>query len=207
MNILLLGNQGSGKGTQAKLLVARNGFTHFEMGKVLRDAAENDEELNDLVNNKGAWVPDEVSSKIAVKHLEETIPNADNILFDGFPRSEIQLGFLENWLKTKNKKLDKVIFLTLSEEESIRRLSARRTHIKTGEIYNMITKPPVGIPDEELFQRKDDEPEAIKERLTWSNDLMKPLLNIFGDREILIEMNGEQSIEEIYEEIVRKLGL
>lgn len=114
MNIVLLGPQGSGKGTQAELLVRDRGFVRFETGKYFRES--NDPEILDLIN-QGKLVPDEITNRILLKFISDN--PGDNLLFDGSPRTISQYDAIR-------EVLDKVIVLRISEMESVHRLSARR---------------------------------------------------------------------------------
>ena len=144
MNILLIGPQGSGKGTQARLLCDKFNFSYFEAGAFLRNIAEKDEELRIYLAG-GNLVPGEEMSSYVTTYLDDN-GLYDNILFDGFPRTLDQYEAFKKWAGVKNVKLDLVILLTISEAETVRRLSARRQDPTTGKIYNLITdKPPVEI--------------------------------------------------------------
>jgi adenylate kinase len=209
MNIAILGPQGSGKGTQAKLLAQKYDLFYFDMGKFLREESRTEPLINEYVNKEGKFLPEEISSPLAIKFLDEKAPERDGIIFDGFPRSTLQLtSYLDKWLSEKNKKINYAVLINISEEETIRRLSNRRVCNKCGEIYNLLTKPaPNGRCKcgGDLVQREDDKPEAIKQRLEWSNKLGKPLIEVFKKRGILTEINGERPISVIFKDIVRFL--
>ncbi|QQS38951.1 nucleoside monophosphate kinase [Candidatus Woesebacteria bacterium] len=205
MNILILGPQGSGKGTQARRVASAFEMFYFDMGKYLRKLAEEDPEIDKIVNERGAFLPENISIPLALNYLSQKAKNRDGIFFDGFPRTIGQLNALDVWLAEKNKKLDKVIFLKVSEDESIRRLSARRICKSCGRIYNLVTNPPLEnncACGGELDQREDDTPEAIRERLAWSNTLNKEILDEFKKRQILSEVDGERPIKQITIEIM-----
>jgi adenylate kinase len=214
MNILLLGPQGSGKGTQAELLEKKYGMQYFEAGKILRSIAKSDNPQGKVVREsleKGQLVPDEFTRLIAWDFINKH--NKDRgFIFDGYPRSLLQYEHLEDMLMKFGKKIDRVVFIEISEAESVKRLSARRTCDKCGEIYNLITNPsPAG--DNKcpcggnLVHRADDQPEAIKTRLQIYREKTLPILEKAKQEGILLEVNGERSIETIHEEIATKLGL
>ena len=140
MNILLLGPQGSGKGTQARLLCEKFHFYYFESGGFLREASKTNEHLSQMLT-AGQFVPDAEMSSYVTSYLDEK-GIYDNILFDGFPRSVIQYDSLKDWLTVKKVKVDVVFLLKIDEEETVRRLSARRMDPATGKIYNLVTDPP-----------------------------------------------------------------
>ena len=212
MNLILLGPQGSGKGTQAELLVQKYGLNYVEMGKILRSIAESDNQYAKIVKemiDKGELVPDEYVRLIAWDHINKQ-DKEKGWLFDGYPRSLEQYEYLEDMLRKFGKKIDWVVYLFISPEESIRRLSARRTCEKCGEIFNLVTNPPKNpeICDKcggKLTQREDDQPGAIKRRLELFNERTKPILEKARQENILMEVNGERPIEQIHEEIVSRL--
>lgn len=212
MNLIISGPQGSGKGTQAELLVKNYGFNYIEMGSILRSVANSDNKYAGVVKEtmkKGQRVPDEYTRLIAWDHISKA-DKSHGFLFDGYPRSLAQYEHLEDMLKTFGQKIDRLIYVWISEEEVIKRLSARRTCQKCGEIYNLLTKPPKDpeVCDKcggKLMHREDDKPEAIKNRLAWGYALeVKERARQEG---ILLEVNGERPIETIYEEIVKGLGI
>jgi len=213
MNLILLGPQGSGKGTQAELLVQKYGLNYVEMGKILRSIAESDNQYAKIVKemiDKGELVPDEYVRLIAWDHINKQ-DKEKGWLFDGYPRSLEQYEYLEDMLRKFGKKIDWVVYLFISPEESIRRLSARRTCEKCGEIFNLVTNPPKNpeICDKcggRLGQREDDQPGAIKRRLELFNERTKPILEKARQENILMEVNGERPIDIINDEIVQKLG-
>lgn len=212
MNLVILGPQGSGKGTQAELLTKRFGFNYVEMGNILRSIANSDNPHAEQVSEsmkKGEKVPDEFVRLIAWDHISKMDKNK-GFLFDGYPRSVSQYEHIEDMLRKFGQKLDKVIYVRISEDEVIKRLSARRICKKCGNIYNIITKPsPKGEFECEcggrLYQREDDQPEAIKQRLQWgwTTEVKEKAKN----EGILIEINGEGPIDVIQKDIVSKLGL
>ncbi len=175
MNILLIGPQGSGKGTQARILTEKFGFYYFESGAYLRRIAEGRPDLKKSLA-LGKMVPDtEMTSYLAAFLDSKNL--YDGIIFDGFPRTVEQYHFFKNWLSQKGVKIDLVIDLTINEDESIKRLSARREDPATGKIWNLITDPPPSDLDKsKLIQRDDDKPESIKRRLSLYHKRTEPLI-------------------------------
>ena len=204
MNIIITGPQASGKGTQAKLLAKEFNLFHMENGKVLRKMAEKDEGIRDMVN-EGILVPDQEMLGIMEEHIGENHGKIDNIVFDGYPRTVSQYGVLKGWLKSKGTQVDYAVVLEIGREESIKRLSARRIYKSTGEVFNLITKPPVGIPEDELVQREDDKPDAINKRLAVYEEKTRPLVDYYKRDGVLIRIDGERSIEEISKDIIIKI--
>ena len=202
MNILLIGPQGSGKGTQARLLVEKLGFFYFESGGFLREIAEKNEKVREMLS-VGTFVPDKEMVSYVTAYLDEK-GVYDNILFDGFPRSVVQYDFLKSWLDDKQVAIDLALILVISEEETIRRLSSRRQDPITGKIYNLITDPPPSnINANVLIQRDDDKPEAIKKRLGWYKEQVIPLISKLKKEIKVVEVNGERPIEEIQADLIK----
>ncbi len=214
MNIILLGPQGSGKGTQAEELVKKFGLHYFEAGKILRSISESDnkyaEEVKKAING-GRLVPDEYMRLIAwdfINKHEGERENNKGFLFDGYPRSTNQYEHLKDMLMRFGQGLNMVVNIEISEAESIKRLSARRTCQKCGEIYNLITNPP---PEGrckcggEMIQRDDDRPEAIKRRLAIYREQTHPVFEKARDEGIGIEIDGERPINTISEDLVSRI--
>lgn len=201
MNIVLFGPQGSGKGTQARLLCEKFGFFYFESGAYLRKIAEKYPEVGKIMNS-GKLVPDKEMTSYLTAYLDQE-SLYDNILFDGFPRTLDQYNFLKNWLNQKQVKIDLGLVLEISEAETIRRLEARRLDPATGKIYNLITdKPPADVDISKLIQREDDKPEAIKKRLELYRNNTKRLIEEIKKETKTVSVNGERSIDEIQKELV-----
>ncbi len=205
MNILILGPQGSGKGTQAQLLSGKMGYYYVESGRILREAAKSSPVVDEIINQKGQLLPDEETFSLIKGKLESEAQDLNKVVFDGFPRSFKQYSLLKDWLHSKGTKLDLAILLEIGESETIKRLSARRTCEKCGKVYNLITSPP---PKEgclcggKLSQRVDDTPEAIKTRLAAFREVTTPLIEQLGREGILIKLNGERPIQTIFRDIL-----
>lgn len=201
MIILIMGPQGSGKGTQAKKLAEEFNLFYLDAGAILRKIAKTDPRINEIVNKRGELLPDQEIFEVITDYLDKK-GVYDNIILDGYPRSIIQYDLISGWLKKHGSSITEAIFLRVSEQISVKRLSARRQDPKTGRIYNLITKKPgPEVNSESLVQREDDEPEAIRERLMHYHKSTEPLVNKLKDDGILVEVDGEDEIEQIYAEI------
>lgn len=206
MNIALLGPQGSGKGTQGELLSEKTGMYYFDAGAHLREIAKTRPDIDQMVNKRGVLVPDELMYKIVRDYLIEK-NKFDEIIFDGYPRSLTQWNLLTNLLSLHAHSIEKVFYLHIPEEESVKRLSARRMNPVNGEIYNLITNPPPpGVDVNTLLHREDDKPEAIKERLEAFRVSTEPLINKLKEEGKLVEINGVLPIEEIQKIIFSEIS-
>ncbi len=214
MNLLILGPQGSGKGTQAQLLADEFGFYHLEMGNILRSISKSNNKYAEIVAgtiNGGNLVPDEYVRLIAWDHINQYHGQVKGFIFEGYPRSLAQYEHVEDMLRKFGGRINKVILVEISEEESIKRLSSRLTCQKCGQVYNTITVPPPADGKcecgGELVQREDDKPEAIKRRLRIYRTQTAQIIERAREEGLLIEVNGEQPIEAIHKEIIKDLEL
>ena len=175
MNILVVGPQASGKGTQSKLLSERLGFAYFETGDILRQKAKEKtplgEKIDRTINQKGELVSDEIILQILKSWLSRANLKK-GVIFDGFPRNKDQYWLLEKLLQSFKAKLDMAILLKISRETSVKRLLSRRVCSQCDREYNLMTRPPKskGLCDEcgaGLVRRKDDSRELIEKRYSW----------------------------------------
>lgn len=202
MIILLLGKPGSGKGTQAKLLVDKFGLYYFATGDFSRNLAKNDPRVAEIVSS-GKLIPEDEMTDHVIKFLEEKQSFLKNILFEGFPRYVTQYQKLEEWLGGKGFKFDFVFLIDVSDEEVVRRLSARRIDKNTGKIYNLITEPPgADVDPKNLEQRSDDSEETIKKRLEVFNENTLPTIEYAQKVGKLVKIDGGRSIDEIQKDLV-----
>lgn len=202
MNILLIGPQGSGKGTQARILIEKFNFFYFESGAYLRRMAETHPDLKKTMD-EGKLVPDKEFTSYLTAYLDDQ-SLYDNIIFDGFPRTVAQYDFFKKWLKDKDVSLDLTIVLSISKEATIKRLTARRLDPATGKIYNLITEPPPdGVDARTLIQRDDDKPEAIEKRLELYRQQTEPLIARLRQESEVIEVDGERPVDIIAGDLVK----
>jgi adenylate kinase len=207
MNIILLGSPGSGKGTQAELLAKKLGLYYFQTGKFSRELAKRDPRIREIIDS-GKLIPEKEMTTHVSKYLEKEVPDAKDILFEGYPRFITQYEYLKRWVKSKGRKIDVVISLDISEEEAVRRLSARRICEKCGEVYNLITNPPPKTGCKcsgKLIQRKDDSPESIKVRFQYYKENTKELIEYIEEEGNLIRINGERPIDVIFKDILGRI--
>lgn len=214
MNLIVIGPQGSGKGEQAALLAQELNLVHVNTGDIFREIAKEDSQrgriVNELISIKGKLLPDEFAFKVLKEVLEEK-PSRKGFVFDGYPRSFAQLKKFEPYLRQKGEKIDRVFYLDISPETSVKRLSSRRVCEKCQEVYNIATDPPQrqGVCDRcqgKLVRRADDEPEVIKKRLEEYREQTLPMVDYFEKQGMLEKIDGEPKIEVVFEEIKKRLA-
>jgi adenylate kinase len=201
MRLILIGPQGSGKGTQAKILSAKLGIPHISTGDLLRSAKGELRKEIDSYIVKGNLYPDEKMLKILEERFKQKDCNKGFIL-DGFPRNLKQAKMLDSITK-----VDKVIEISISDEESVRRLSGRVACSLCGADFNNITMPPkvAGVCDKcegKLVQRADDTEEAIRKRLEIYHNDTEPILEHYK----AIKVNGEEEIKKVNDAIMQNLN-
>ena len=204
MNIIFIGPQGSGKGTQAKILAEELKILHISTGDLFRSLTKGSlkEEVDSYIN-KGNLVPDELTVRILKQRIEQD-DCKEGFILDGFPRNIAQAELLD-----KITKINKVVEINISDELAIKRISERLSCKKCGAVYNLTTNPPKkqNICDkcqEELYRRVDDNPEAIKKRLETYHKETKPVLKKY--KSILITIDGSQEIDKVAEQITENLN-
>jgi adenylate kinase len=186
MRMLILGPQGSGKGTQAKLLAGSRALAHVATGDILRSAIADGTELGRRVApilERGDLVPDE----LMIDLIRERLERENGFVLDGFPRTIPQAEALEAMLAEIGKPLDAVVLLSVSDDVATERLHARS--ISEG--------------------RADDSPEAIRNRLRLYHELTEPLVERYRDDGTLVAVDGEGTVEEVaslIEEALSQVG-
>ena len=205
--IVFLGIQGSGKGTQAKLLADLTGFQHVNIGDLFREQIARKTPMGlqvQAVITRGDLVSDAL-----VFDLVSSVLGSDcrGVIFDGFPRTLLQAEYL-----IKHYNVKKVYYLDLSEEDAIARIEARRMCSVCGKDFNLISRKPKveGVCDScsgTLIQRADDTGEAIKKRVKEFYQQTFSLKEFFCASGVLVEIPALLSITEIQEQISRDMGL
>ncbi len=211
--IIILGPQGSGKGTQAELIKEHYNLLHIDMGSELRKIEQQNNELGRKIKeliDKGELVPDSITLKIFEEKLKSIENNEEHkgFISDGFPRNEKQLYLIDE--EFTKELFNIALYIKISDEEAIKRISKRRICNCNGEekIISIEEKEKIRECEKKgckIIHREDDKEEAIKKRLELYHKQTELLLRDFYDRNILIEINGEQSIEEVFEEIKNKI--
>ncbi|HJX37926.1 MAG TPA: adenylate kinase [Anaerolineae bacterium] len=212
MNIVMLGPPGAGKGTQAALLAERLGIPHVATGDLFRGALKEETELGLTAKaymERGELVPDEVTIGMVRERLQE--PDCDRgLILDGFPRTVEQAKALEGLLAEQDRMIDAVLFIDAEEDELVRRLSSRWTCRNCQAVYNVISNPPrergkCDICGGELYQRPDDVPQTVRNRIVVYRDQTSPLIDYYQDEGLLITIKSEGGIERVQEKILEAL--
>ena len=209
MRIVLIGAPGSGKGTQAKILMAEKGVPQVSTGDILRKAVEDGtrfgRKAKSLIDS-GEFVPDDIMLGIISERLAE--PDArDGFILDGFPRTLQQALDLEELLDQIGTPLDAVVLMDVDFDILMKRLTGRRTCSKTGKLLNIYFSPGEEI-DEclknggELIQREDDNEETIAHRLEVYQERTEPLVDFYDERKLLKKVDAGGPIDEVYSRFV-----
>lgn len=206
---ILLGPQGSGKGTQAKVLASRLGAPHISTGDMFRDNIAHSTALGlkaKSLIDQGILVPDDLTNALVAERLAQ--PDArDGFVLDGYPRNVAQAEFL-----TSLKPGVRAINLELSDEAAVRRIAGRLTCEQCGAIYHREFQPPKveGACDRcggQLVQRSDDTEAAVWHRLSDYHQLTEPLLEYYRGQSKLITVDGAPSIEVVTKNLMQTLGV
>jgi len=211
VNILLIGSPGSGKGTQARLLIDDFDFAYFSAGDILRHLSKEDTHLGQQIGGligKGELVSDLLMKRILIDFLKKNKGN--KILLDGYPRNLSQAKTVEQCLISRGG-LNLVFYLRISDREAIRRLSSRVVCYQCGRVYNLITNPPQkkGVCDQcggKLKVRADEKLGAIKKRLSIYKKRTQPIIDYFIQKGNLVFIDGERPIKAIYKEIKKSVN-
>jgi adenylate kinase len=212
MRILLLGQPGAGKGTQAQYLVAKYGIPQISTGDMLRAAIQSGSALGAQAKgymDRGALVPDALVIELVKDRVKQ--PDAANgFIMDGFPRT---IGQAEA-LRSAGLDIDWVIDFQVDDDEILRRMSGRRVHPASGRSYHIHFNPPkaAGVDDltgELLEQRPDDKEETVRTRIETYHNQTKPLVDYYvdwassGDARAprYVSINGQGPVEEIRDRI------
>lgn len=209
MDIILFGMQGSGKGTQGKILAERYGLTVFEMGGALRTMIASKSELGNLIKDtveSGNLVSDEIIMRVVEKFLEGEAKE-QNILFDGIPRTMNQTEKLLALLSSHGRDAF-ALDIKISEYEAIERLTKRRICVGCKEIYPAFFKgDKCSECGGDLVTRSDDSNlDSINQRIQNFKTETMPAIKDFYDRDRLIEVDGEREIPDVTEEMIDKAG-
>lgn len=175
MKIVLIGIQGSGKSTQGNMLSEKFGVPYLSTGHIFRELAKGKTKTGRYIKetmSAGYLIPDEKTLEI-VGHYLGRKEYKDGYILDGFPRTVVQAEAFK-------EKIDKVVYLRVSDEEALRRLTGQG-------------------------DRPDNTTDAIQKRIEQFHELTEPVIHYYKEKELLVEVDGEKPIEEVYKEIMNNL--
>jgi len=212
MNMILLGPPGAGKGTQAQVLKDKMGLRHISTGNIFRRLIASNEPLGIKIKKyveTGELVPDAIVVE-TVKNEIEGKETARGFVLDGFPRTLNQAQILDKTLKETSIFIDKVFYFDTSEDVIIDRLSGRRICQKCGATYHIRNIPPKkpGICDRcgsNLYQRKDDAPDTIHNRLKVYKEQTEELIAYYRNIGLLETIDGNLSKDKAFSVLKEKL--
>ncbi len=204
MKLVLIGPQGSGKGTQAKVISEEFNIPHISTGDLFRENIANNTDLGKKVKdliNRGELVPDSIVVDMLKSRLLEKDAKKGFVL-DGYPRNVDQIKMLE-----KITKIDVALLIDVNDKISIRRISSRRQCKKCGKIYSLELHKNIKKCEclGELYQREDDKEEAVKKRLQQYHEKTKPVIDYYKKQKILLDINGDQTVDNVSKDIIKSL--
>ncbi len=214
MLIIFLGAPGAGKGTQAKLLQEKLNIPQISTGELFREEMKKQTELGKRITSimeSGNLVDDKTTINIFEKRIRQK-DCEDGAILDGIPRTLNQARLLKELFTNLNIQLSVVLYIDLSEEESIDRLSGRWTCQKNGHTFHQKHNPPkvTGICDFDgspLYQRSDQKPKVIQERLNVYKKNTEPLINFYKNEGKLITIDSSGPIEKVYQKVLKEINL
>jgi adenylate kinase len=212
MYIVFLGAPGAGKGTQAAIVAQELKLVHVASGDLFRQAIEQKTDLGLKAKSymeKGVLVPDEITIQMILERIS-ALDCKVGVILDGFPRNLEQAEALDRALLEQTEAIDKVIYIKVSEEELIRRLSGRWICRSCQTPYHAVSSPPKvwGKCDKcggELYQRPDDTVETVKKRLEVYFAQTNPLIGYYTRAGKLLEVAGEGEVNEVGRRIIAAL--
>ena len=209
MNIILMGLPGAGKGTQASEIVKKFPIPHISTGDMFRKAIKDETDLGKEAKSymdRGELVPDEVTVGIVKERISEDDAKK-GFLLDGFPRTIDQAESLSQIMSELDREIDAVINIEVPEEELMNRLTGRRICEKCGTTYHLVFNPPkvdciCDIDGGKLYQREDDNPETVSNRLSVNVKQSKPILEYYNNKGVLKNIDGSKDIDEVTNDVI-----
>jgi adenylate kinase len=213
MRIVLLGAPGSGKGTQAKMLMAERNVPHISTGDMLREAVSAGTRFGrkaKTIMDAGDLVSDDIMLGIISERLAQA-DAGDGFILDGFPRTRHQADDLDELLDQLNAPLDAAILMDVDFDILMKRLTGRRTCSLTGKLLNIFFSSPEEIEEctaagGKLIQREDDNEETIGNRLDVYRQQTEAVIDFYRKRDLLKTVDADGSIDEVYERLQSAIG-
>ena len=213
MKIIMLGAPGAGKGTQAKKIADKYQIPHISTGDIFRANIKEGTELGKKAKSymdQGLLVPDEQTLELIMDRFQN--PDcANGYVLDGFPRTIPQAEALTAALEKNGETIDYAINVEVPDENIVARMSGRRACLACGATYHVVYAPTKeeGICDrcgEKLVLRDDDKPETVKKRLDVYHSQTQPLIDYYTKQGKLVEVDGTQNVDAVFDAIVKILG-
>ena len=213
MRIILLGPPGAGKGTQAAGIVEKYNIPHISTGDIFRKNIKEGTDLGKKAKeymDQGLLVPDELTVGLVTDRLSQD-DCKNGFMLDGFPRNVAQAQQLGQYLNSVDLALDRVINIEVDKDILVGRAVGRRICKSCGATYHVEFNPPkvdgtCDVCGGELYQRADDNEETVSKRIQVYLDETKPLAEYYSNEGIIANINGEQSIDKVFADIVDALG-
>ena len=213
MKIIMLGAPGAGKGTQAKKIADLCNIPHISTGDIFRANIKQGTELGKKAKtymDAGDLVPDELVCDLVVDRIQQDDCTKGFIL-DGFPRTIPQAEALTNALNAIEQKMEYALNIDVPDENIIHRMAGRRACVGCGATYHVLFNPTkvegkCDVCGESLILRDDDKPETVKKRLDVYHTQTQPLIDFYTERKVLVEVDGTQSMDKVFDDIMKILG-
>ncbi len=213
MRLIMLGAPGAGKGTQAKRAAAHLGVPHISTGDIFRANIKEGTELGRKAKeymDAGALVPDELVCDLVADRISKE-DCAKGFILDGFPRTIPQAEALDRALENLGTSIDYAVDIDVPDDAIISRMGGRRACVGCGATYHIKFNPPKqeGVCDtcgKDLILRDDDKPETVKTRLGVYHEQTQPLIDFYSAKGVLVTVDGTQGMDDVFAEIVSKIG-
>lgn len=200
-NLILLGAPGSGKGTQANRLVSTFNYSHVSTGDLLRAEIAKESDLGKKVQeimSSGNLVDDQTVLELLAANCDLS---AASYIFDGFPRNLEQAKMLDNAIVKESQAM--AVYFKMDTEVLVERIVNRRVAKGSGEIYNLVTRPPkvegkCDVSGEDLTHRSDDREDVVRNRMKIFTDEIEPMLAYYREKGILKEVDASKSSDEVF---------
>jgi adenylate kinase len=208
VRLVLVGPPGAGKGTQAEIIAERLGVPKISTGDIFRANVSGGTPLGLKAKeymDAGNLVPDEVTNEMVADRLAQDDAKG-GFLLDGYPRNTEQAKVLDRVLEAAGGTLDLALELVASDDEVVRRLSGRRVSKSTGKVYHLEFDPPADPDSDDLYQRSDDQPETIKNRLKVYAEQTAPLVGYYEEQGKLVRIDAIGEVAEVTERALNAIG-
>ena len=213
MKLIMLGAPGDGKGTQAKKIAEKYGIPHISTGDIFRANIKNGTELGNKAKSymeQGLLVPDELTCDLVVDRIAQDDCKNGYVL-DGFPRTIPQAEALKAALGKMGTTIDYAINVEVPDENIVERMGGRRACLACGCTYHVVYNAPkeedvCDVCGAKLVLRDDDKPETVKKRLDVYHEQTQPLIDFYDKEGVLVEVDGTQNLEDVFQAITKILG-